>query len=270
MLQNLLAKTVRELRDGRVDSLVNMVEEEYRKKELLQNTINRCASVVISPLNHVCREMDASRLLKQLQEDLIDERRLLEEENSERDQIIQQLKDTIQEVKLLTHSEQKYIKKETRAREVSIRTTSQRKETMLNEEKTALQQKIHYEQKAHQVMMEFLTAQRDELDIQIQEWMTNYEEGVERKAQELESLKLQRTQDMDRYDELAVKYEALEKQVEEERLAKQREEEHMRQMEAMIKCAVRLQRWWRRLRQSRKSKSRGKSSKKGKKGGKKK
>jgi hypothetical protein len=47
-VQNLLAKTVRELREGRVDTLVNMVEDEYRKKELLQTTINRYAQLHVN------------------------------------------------------------------------------------------------------------------------------------------------------------------------------------------------------------------------------
>ena len=40
-LLSLFGKSIRELRDGRFDALVFTVEEEYRKKDLLQNTINR-------------------------------------------------------------------------------------------------------------------------------------------------------------------------------------------------------------------------------------
>jgi hypothetical protein len=207
-------------------------------------------------------------MLKQLQEELVDERRLLDEEGADRDQIIQQLKDTIQEVKLLTSSEQKYIKKETKAREISLRSQATRRDTVMTDDKQLLLQQIQYEQKAHQVMMEFMTAQRDELDVQIQEWMTNYEEGVENKAQELENLKQQRTQDMDRYDELAVKYETLDKQVEDMRQQKQREEEEVRHLALMVKYSTKIQRWWRRKCMERKARS--KSSKKGGKKGKKK
>lgn len=40
-LQALIGKTIRELREYRFDSLINTVEDEYRKRNTLQNTINR-------------------------------------------------------------------------------------------------------------------------------------------------------------------------------------------------------------------------------------
>ena len=40
-LQTLISKTVRDLRESRFDSLINAVEEEYKKKNTLQNTMNR-------------------------------------------------------------------------------------------------------------------------------------------------------------------------------------------------------------------------------------
>lgn len=40
-LQALLARTVRELKDCKFDSLIHAVEEEYKKKNTLQNTINK-------------------------------------------------------------------------------------------------------------------------------------------------------------------------------------------------------------------------------------
>jgi hypothetical protein len=45
-LHSLLSKTIRELRDNKFDSLINTVEEEKKKRDTLQNTINRYVSTV--------------------------------------------------------------------------------------------------------------------------------------------------------------------------------------------------------------------------------
>ena len=40
-LQTLISKSIRELSEGRFESLIHMVEEEYKKRNTLQNTVNR-------------------------------------------------------------------------------------------------------------------------------------------------------------------------------------------------------------------------------------
>ncbi|KAJ3036130.1 hypothetical protein HDV00_003042 [Rhizophlyctis rosea] len=231
-LQALIGKTIREMRESRFDSLVNTVEEEYRKRNTLQNTINR--------------ENEASELLKSLQRDLTTEKRLLEEETTDRNQVIQQLKDTIQEINALTTSEQKYIKKETRAHETSVKQQCVHKESLLESQKRTLLQKLEQEQKAHAKIAEFLSRQREGLERQIQEWMTKYEEDTEAKANELEALKQRRTQDLDKFEELIQAYESLEKIVEEDRALKQKEAEELRIAKERERAATRVQRWYRR------------------------
>ncbi|KAJ3344931.1 hypothetical protein HDU91_007509 [Kappamyces sp. JEL0680] len=104
-LQALLARSIRELRECKFDSLIHAVEEEYKKRNTLQNTISR--------------ESDAQETLKELQRELANEKKLIQDETNDRNQVIQQLKDTIQEINALTVSEQKYIKKEVKAHENS-------------------------------------------------------------------------------------------------------------------------------------------------------
>jgi len=102
------------------------------------------------------RANEASELLKELQSKLSSEKILLEEETNERNQVIQQLKDTIQEITTLTASEQKYIKKETKANEASVKGICQKEESILLEKKHLLQKKIEHEQSAHERIVEFL------------------------------------------------------------------------------------------------------------------
>ncbi|KAJ3076830.1 hypothetical protein HDU98_011691 [Podochytrium sp. JEL0797] len=254
-LQALISKSIRELREYRFDSLANAVEEEKKKKNTLQNTINR--------------EKEASELQRGLQKELTNERKLLEEEINDRNQVIQQLKDTIQEINRLTNSEQKYIKKETKAHENSVRQRCQTHEVELVEEKAVKHKSIQLEQRACQQIVDFLTRQKKALETQIQEWMTKYEEDTEAKSNELENLKQKRTADLDKFEELVSAYEELEKIVEEDRAQKAREAEEKRVENARIAAGTRIQRWWRRTLNLRKASAKpAKKGKKDKKGGK--
>ncbi|KAJ3230558.1 hypothetical protein HDU81_004435 [Chytriomyces hyalinus] len=257
-LQALISRTIRELREQRFDSLASAVEEEKKKKNTLQNTINR--------------EKEASELQRSLQKELSNERRLLEEEVNERNQVIQQLKDTIQEINRLTNSEQKYIKKETKAHENSVKQQCQIREQELIEEKNLKSKSIQLEQRAYEQIVDFLSRQRKGLETQIQEWMVKYEEDTEAKSTELESLKQKRTTDLDKFEELVTAYEELEKIVEEDRQTKAREAEEKRVLNERIAACSKIQRWWRGCISLRKAtaKPAKKAGKKEKKGGKKK
>ncbi|KAI9012812.1 hypothetical protein BC832DRAFT_265206 [Gaertneriomyces semiglobifer] len=248
-LQALIGKTIRELREHRFNSLMTTVNEEYKKRNILQDTIHK--------------EQEASRRLKALQKDLSSEKKLLQDETNDRAQVIQQLKDTIQEINILTTSEQKYIKKETKAHENSVRQRCQHQEVTLLEEKELLTKKLEQEQKAHDKIVDFLTRQRENLEKQIQDWMTKYEEDTEAKTAELEALKQRRSQDLDKFEELLNAYEELEKVVDEDRTNKQQEAERQRVERQRDLAATRIQRWYKRRLQE-KMASKSAKAKKGK------
>jgi hypothetical protein len=230
-LQTLVSKTLREVRDGqRFDSLNATVEEEYRKKSTLLNTVNS--------------ETEASELLKELQKELALERKLLEQEANERNAVIQQLKDTIQEINSLTTSEQRYIKKETRAHESSVRQKCSAKESSLDKGREAVGLEIDMEARAHEKVVDFLNAQRAGLESSIQEWMTKYEEDTESKANQLEAIKQRRSTDLERFEALVVQFEELEKVVDEDRSLKQKNADETRMQKLSYFAAVKLQRWF--------------------------
>ncbi|KAJ3143288.1 hypothetical protein HDU90_000045 [Geranomyces variabilis] len=254
-LQALIGKTARELRDYRFGSLVVTVEEEYKKRNTLQETIDR--------------EREASHTLKSLQKELASEKRRLEDETSDRNQVIQQLKDTIQEINVLTTSEQKYIKKETKAHETSVRQRCAWDETLLAEERATLAKRLEQERKAHDKIVDFLTRQRETMEKQIQDWMGKYEEDTEAKVGELEAFKQKRSSDLDKFEELLAAYEELEKVVEEDRQLKQVEADRVREEKLAAQAATKIQRWYKRKLEARKELAKQAKSAKGKKGGKK-
>lgn len=230
-LQALLGRSIRELRDSKFDSLIHTVEEEYKKRNTLQNTINR--------------ESDALETAKELQRELFNEKKLIMDETNERNQVIQQLKDTIQEINALTVSEQKYIKKEVKAHENSVKLNCTHRESQLILEKSLLIKKLEEETKAHDKILDFLSVQRHGLEKNIQEWMVSYEEDTEAKALELENLKVKRTQDLDTFEELVTTYEALEKVVDEDRRMRAQEADDLRLVARKSEAAKKIQRWYR-------------------------
>ncbi|KAI8901651.1 hypothetical protein BC833DRAFT_547888 [Globomyces pollinis-pini] len=260
-LQALLSRSVRELKEYRFDSLIQTVEEEYRKRNTLQNTINR--------------ENDALDTLRELQRELANEKKLIQDETNDRNQVIQQLKDTIQEINALTISEQKYIKKEVKAHENSIRLNCSHREQQLIQEKQLLLNRLEQENLAHEKIMEYLANERQLLEKSIQDWMTCYEEDTEAKSVELENLKVKRTKDLDKFEELVSAYESLEKIVDEERRIRTQEAEDQRMIMMRESAATKIQRFYRKQKRIRaqllasKAPIKGAKGKKGKGSGKK-
>ncbi|ORX79261.1 hypothetical protein BCR32DRAFT_234341 [Anaeromyces robustus] len=252
-IHSLFTKTISELKENKFQSLIRTVIDEYDKKNRYKNTINKAN--------------EASELLKDLQSKLFQEKVLLEEETNERNQVIQQLKDTIQEITTLTASEQKYIKKETKANEASVKGMCQKEEAILLEKKHLLQKKIEQEQTAHERIVEFLERQRGELEKQIEEWMQKYEHDIESKCQQIQDVQSQLEQDTEEFETLIQKYEELETLVQDDREQQQQLEYQQKLNELRNEASRKIQRWWRRIWRNRKGKL--KSSKKGKKGKKK-
>jgi hypothetical protein len=210
-------------------------------------------------------EHKAAAELKQLQQELVSEKKSQQERATKQEETIQQLKDTLQELKQLGAQKQKYLKKELRAKEQSVKKQCAFQESLNTNQQQAYQFKMKLEERAHDSISDFLGWQRTELEKSIEEWMDRYEKDTEAKTNELESLKSHRMTDQDRYDELTLKFEEMEKKVEEARQNKAREVEQKRLDTQRYFAACKIQRWWRRkLTAMGGGKSSGKGKKKGK------
>jgi hypothetical protein len=184
-------------------------------------------------------------MLRELHRELANEKRLIQEEMNDRSNVIQQLKDTIQEINSLTVSEQKYIKKEVKAHEQSVKLNCQHREAALKAQQSLLKKKIEQEQKAHEKIIVYLSDQRKVLESQIQEWMDKYETDIEAKTNELELLKQQRTRDIDKFEEMVTMYETLERIVDEDKALKAKDAEEKTRLAAKARAALVIQKWYR-------------------------
>lgn len=196
------------------------------------------------------------------------EHQLLDSETKERDGIIVQLRETIQEIQALTLAEQKYMKRELKAKESTQKMHHVSKEQEFEKQMEHLRMEIEAEQKVHSVIVDYLTRRRLHLETQIEVWMEKHERETERKAVELEQLKQARSMDCDVFEDLAVKYEDLERLVEEDKAQRDREINTRltaRDLELKTKSALIIQRLFRQKKKKTASAASKQSAKKKKK-----
>ena len=262
-LQNLLSKTLRELRENSFSTLTTTVEEEKARNDMI--------------LEVIAKEKEVSAAVKKLQEDLSSERHQHEAEVEERNEIISKLKEELQEVRTKSAIETKYLQKESRARLQSLNRIYYQSTSELDEQIWKVRKQLEIEVLANRESEEFLKRKVVSLQKDAGDWMQRYETDFEELEKEHEALNAQRTEDLVKLNDYTERYT---KEMEEK--ARREEEARIREeMEALRKqeeerntwAATTVQKLWRgHLARSGGGGKKGKKGKKGKggKGGKKK
>ena len=262
-LQNLLSKTLRELRENSFSTLTTTVEEEKARNDMI--------------LEVIAKEKEVSAAVKKLQEDLSSERHQHEAEVEERNEIISKLKEELQEVRTKSAIETKYLQKESRARLQSLNRIYYQSTSELDEQIWKVRKQLEIEVLANRESEEFLKRKVVSLQKDAGDWMQRYETDFEELEKEHEALNAQRTEDLVKLNDYTERYT---KEMEEK--ARREEEARIRaEMEALRKqeeerntwAATVVQKLWRGyLARSGGGGKKGKKGKKGKggKGGKKK
>ena len=262
-LQNLLSKTLRELRENSFSTLTTTVEEEKARNDMI--------------LEVIAKEKEVSASVKKLQEDLSSERHQHEAEVEERNEIISKLKEELQEVRTKSAIETKYLQKESRARLQSLNRIYYQSTSELDEQIWKVRKQLEIEVLANRESEEFLKRKVVSLQKDAGDWMQRYETDFEELEKEHEALNAQRTEDLVKLNDYTERYT---KEMEEK--ARREEEARIREeMEALRKqeeerntwAATTVQKLWRgHLARTGGGGKKGKKGKKGKggKGGKKK
>ncbi|KAM9354809.1 dynein regulatory complex protein 9-like [Pholidichthys leucotaenia] len=131
-----------------------------------------------------------------------------------------------------------------------------------------MKKQIKEEKRAHEESTNFLKNQHKELLEEVQSWEQHLERLLQEKRMELESMCQKKAQNLERLNEMRRKFAQMELVVKDDR----EEQERLRQQEAEIRAATKLQAWWRgcMFRKGLGHFKKGGEVKKGKKGGKKK
>jgi len=262
-LQNLLSKTLRELRENAFSTLTTTVQEEKARTDMI--------------LEVIAKEKEVSAAVKKLQADLANERQQHEAEVEERNEIIAKLKEELQDVRTNSAIKTKYLQKEARARGQSLNRIYGQQTSELEQQIWTLRKELEIEERANRESEEFLRRKQSQLQQEIQVWMTRYDQEVDDQEQELEKLKASRAEDLVKLHDYTERYEKemAEKHKREEDARIRAEMEQLRRAEEERNnwAATKVQSLWRGyLARKAAAGAKGKKGKKGKggKGGKKK
>ncbi|KAG5269402.1 hypothetical protein AALO_G00201620 [Alosa alosa] len=243
---------------GTIESLLLAVEEEKKKKAHL--------------LDIIIREEEGRRRTKALQRQLQDIRKEKTLELQRREEMTAHLKDQLQEMKVKTSLERKYVKNSTELLVYQGQKLNTHQEKLMEDDIKLLQNKMEMERRAHMEMEIFLKENLSRLGEKLEYWMERYEKDMEDKQQELNTLKNAKYSNLAQLQDLAKKYReseqvVIENRIEKENLRKMLEKQQMERL-----AATKIQSWWRgtMVRRGLGQYKKGKKGKDGKKGKKKK
>ena len=255
-LQNLLSKTLRELRECSFATLTTTVDEEKARNDMIKEVVQK--------------EKEVSAAVKKLQADLANEKLLHAQEVEERNEIIAKLKEELVAVRTKSSIETKYLHKVARARGQSLNRAYGSKTSDLEQQIWHVKKELEIEVRANGETEEFLRKKQTQLTAEIQQWMQKYDEDIEEQEKILEQLKESRAADLIKLndytereskelEEKARRDEAARMKAEADRLRRLEEEKN-------LWAATRVQALWRGYLQRKAAAGGGKKGKKGKKG----
>ena len=254
-LQNLLSKTLRELRESSFSTLTTTVEEEKARNDMIREVI--------------AKEKEVSAAVKKLQADLANEKQQHEQEVEERNEIIGKLKEELVAVRTKSSIETKYLHKVARARGQSLNRAYNAETTELEQQIWHVKKELEIEVRANGETEDFLKKKQSHLQKEIQTWMVQYDTDIEEQERILEQLKEQRAADLIKLNDYTERESReLEEKARREEAARQKaqaERERRQEEERNIWAATLTQALWRGY-LARKAAAGGKKGKKGKKG----
>jgi hypothetical protein len=255
-LQNLLSKTLRELRECSFATLTTTVEEEKARNDMIREVVQK--------------EKEVSAAVKKLQADLQTEKQLHLQEVEERNEIISKLKEELVAVRTKSHIETKYLHKVARARGQSLNRAYNAQTSELEQQIWHAKKELEIEVRANQESEEFLRNKQAQLSQEIQKWMEKYEEDTEEQEKILEQLKESRAADLIKLNDYTEREskELEEKQRREEAARMKAEADRVRRAEEErnLWAATKCQALWRGYLSRQAAAGGGKKGKKGKKG----
>eukprot|EP00500_Bicosoecida_sp_ms1_P002048 CAMPEP_0203815584 /NCGR_PEP_ID=MMETSP0115-20131106/11190_1 /ASSEMBLY_ACC=CAM_ASM_000227 /TAXON_ID=33651 /ORGANISM="Bicosoecid sp, Strain ms1" /LENGTH=398 /DNA_ID=CAMNT_0050724481 /DNA_START=29 /DNA_END=1225 /DNA_ORIENTATION=- len=219
-LQDLLGKTVRELRDsGTFQTLVTQVQEEKAAQDRLAEIVRR--------------EKETTAAVKQLEADLQREKREHEQEMKEREQRIRTLKEELQRKKLKSSVDGRCARMEASAKTNAKLRAFTMEEEKLQETVDELRRRKDTEAMVHERTRDFLKKKQQQLSADSIEWQEKYQVHLDEKEEELKQLTAAREGDLETLNALQERFdrEVAEAAAREAEAARQRELEAMKKEE---------------------------------------
>ncbi|KAK1784943.1 hypothetical protein P4O66_018379, partial [Electrophorus voltai] len=206
-LAQVKSDTLAELQEkGTFQSLWQALEEEKKRKANLQDII--------------IREEEGCLRAKALQRQLLDIQKEKTVALQWREEMTAHLKDQLQEMKVKTSLERKYVKSCAELLVYQGQKLNTRQEKQLEDEIRMLEGKLEEERRVHKEMESFLKEHQTNLEVKLEYWVERYEKDMEDKQQELNALRTNKNNNLAQLQDLAKKYRESKQVIIEERLVK--------------------------------------------------
>mmetsp|Transcript_57255 Transcript_57255/g.181112 ORF Transcript_57255/g.181112 Transcript_57255/m.181112 type:complete len:422 (+) Transcript_57255:88-1353(+) len=230
-LQMLLATLLGELEDGSFEHLTRHVEDEEQAERDMAETM--------------AREKKATAKVKELKQQLKDEKMEHESEMVQKKQVLNELKEQLKNLKASTAMDTKYSAKELDADASCVRRMQNTSVDSLERECKMLRDQISIEKQVHSATTEFLKKKHAEMQEEEQKWRQRHELDTADKDREVEALKAQHNRDIIKVKELEQHYqqELAEKEVRsaEMRLKKDQEAAREADEERKVRSVLKIQ-----------------------------
>ncbi|XP_059195730.1 dynein regulatory complex protein 9 [Centropristis striata] len=207
-------------------SLLQVVEEEEQRRE--EENKRREAMRELEQRKHTVMRLD---------EEIIQKNKKLKDMDQQLRDLEQQLTEQSSQIAKEKKLEEKTIERELQKTQLETMQT----EKLLEDKLELVQVKLKEEKRVHEESEKFLQNRHKELQQLLQQWQQSTKQMLQEKEQQLNSVSCKRTVNLDRLTEMRRKFREMEQVVMEDR----EEQEKLRQQQAEVKAATKLQAWWR-------------------------
>ncbi|NXG46230.1 DRC9 protein, partial [Psilopogon haemacephalus] len=195
--------------------------------------------------NFLIRAEEGKREIKSLEKQLQDVKKEIEIELQNRDDMIANLKDELQEMKAKMDRESSYVKKITDLQVHQTQKKCSNVENVLEKEIEKLKSKTDEEIRVHMETENFLRQQHKKLEEKLEHWMDKYENDTDAKDEELDALKASKANNLERLQRLAEECQMFEETIISDRAEKEARRKQLEQDALELKSTLKLQAWWR-------------------------
>ncbi|NXP76901.1 DRC9 protein, partial [Ramphastos sulfuratus] len=218
---------------GTFDSLTEAIEREKAKKSKFHNFLIRSVAE------------EGKREIKSLKKQLQDVKKEIEIELQNRDDMIANLKDELQEMKTKMNRESSYVKKSTDLQVHQTHKKCSNAENGLDKEIQELKSKTDEEIRVHTEIENFLRQQHKKLEEKLEYWVNKYENDMDAKDEELDALQASKANNLERLQRLAEECQMFEETIIRDRAEKEARRKQLEQDALELKSTLKLQAWWR-------------------------
>eukprot|EP00296_Roombia_truncata_P000182 JP435847.1.p1 GENE.JP435847.1~~JP435847.1.p1 ORF type:complete len:389 (+),score=131.73 JP435847.1:47-1213(+) len=217
----LLEQTIAEMQEANTfDVLKNKVQSEHERAESYREL--------------QAQERELSSKVDRLRKDLANEKKEFDTEKKHLQETVAKLKDELSDMRTKSAIERKYQEKENRAARTCQQRNNSKSESDAKARLDELSLQMDRETLSHEQTVNYLQNKQTALASELEYWNTRYEEDVQAKRSELETLRTNRESDFQKLKDLEVRY----KEDVSEREARQAEERRQAELRAIQQAEI--------------------------------